>query len=370
MAIQDASDLVQLGLKVDFLCLDQTAVYRSLMEQALPFLKIIPLEFQPRNILDFRLRAVLHRSVEGGVNLIHLHQPSLLPTVVPWLMSFPCVGLIATRHILSQHNKKDILHRLLYRRVDSLVVMSQALRQNVIETHPIAERRVKVVHLGLDFKLFDPEKGSVSKRRESWGVSPDAIVIGMVGRIDPAKGQKTLIQAVANLIKTRRGLKSGESPLKVVFVGEETVGSSHSYLAELRTQISQMGLDQDMLFVGYQVDIPEVMKACDIVVMPSLLEAFGLVAIEAMAMERPVILSKGGSAMEIVGEQEEFGLAVHPEDPEDLEKKLSYLLNSPEERSRMGKRARQHVLSHFDRKLRISKTLSLYEHSLRLRRVV
>ena len=61
-------------------------------------------------------------------------------------------------------------------------------------------------------------------------------------------------------------------------------------------------LEEFVHFAGYQENIPEVMRAFDIFVMPSRQETFGLVAIEAMAMECPIVISSGGSAAEIVGE--------------------------------------------------------------------
>ncbi|MCB0386363.1 MAG: glycosyltransferase family 4 protein, partial [Bdellovibrionales bacterium] len=115
-----------------------------------------------------------------------------------------------------------------------------------------------------------------------------------------------------------------------------------------------------------QENIPEVMAAFDIFVMPSRQEAFGLVAIEAMAMECPIVISSGGSASEIVG-QEEFGLLVRPEDAFDLQRQIRFLLKRPKERKEMGKRARSHVLKHYDREKRLLTTLELYERCLRRR---
>jgi glycosyltransferase involved in cell wall biosynthesis len=187
-------------------------------------------------------------------------------------------------------------------------------------------------------------------------------VIGLVGRIDPAKGQATFIKAAAGLLKTR---KSGDK-LKFVMVGEETLGSSAKHLEELRAMVRQFHLEDFVVFAGYQENIPEVMSAFDIFVMPSRQEAFGLVAIEAMAMECPIVISSGGSAKEIVG-QEDYGLMIRPGDAFDLQQKLRQLLDSPDLRIKMGKRARGHVRKNYDRKARLAQTLGLYERALRRR---
>src|SRR5690606_6312017 len=111
---------------------------------------------------------------------------------------------------------------------------------------------------------------------------------------------------------------------------------------------------------------PKIMAAFDIFVMPSRQETFGLVAIEAMAMECPVILSRGGSAREIVG-NEEFGLLVRPEDAFDLQRQLKWMISNPVQRRQMGQRARKHVLKTYDRMERIHSTLRLYDRVLRRR---
>lgn len=380
MATQDALDFSSLGLKGKFLCIQDSPVHAHLKLQlhlssvskegssdgpSPSSLELLPIQFKTRNYFDLNLRQIIQRCIAQGTNVIHAHQPSLLPSLVPWVYSYPRVALFATRHILSNHSKKDFLHRLLYNRVDSLLVMSDALRRNVLQTHPIRERKIRVVNLGLDFKVFDSEGVHAEKQRAQWGAVENTIIIGMVGRIDPAKGQDIFLKAAAGLSKS---LKPGMK-LKFVVVGEETLGRSSQYLAQLKEMVLQFRLENDVVFAGYQDNIPLIMKAFDIFVMPSLEEAFGLVAIEAMAMERPVIVSKGGSSDEIIGNLE-FGLAMRPEDAFDLQQKLRYLLDNPEERVKLGKRAREHVLAHYDRNQRIAKTLSLYERSLRLRRIL
>ncbi len=263
---------------------------------------------------------------------------------------------------MNNHNKRGLYHRWLYRRLDALIVMSQTLRNNVLGTHALKDRQVKVIHLGLDFDVFNHEKVDYRKQRESWGADDQTTVIGLVGRIDPAKGQATFIKAAAGLTKN---LKADER-IKFVIVGEETRGQDHSYLQELQDLVKVFRLEEQVVFAGFQPNIPEVMAALDIVVMPSRQEAFGLVAIEAMAMECPIVISNGGSAQEIVG-TEEYGLLMRTEDAFDLQRQMRFLLDHPERWREMGKKARAHVMANFDRKVRFQRTLELYERCLRRR---
>jgi glycosyltransferase involved in cell wall biosynthesis len=373
VAVQDALTLASLGLKTFFLCLEGSAVHRALLEsrQQVPSLEVVALERVPQNLLDWRLRRVLLDLIGSGVNLIHSHQTTLLGSLVPWLWGARrSIPLVLTRHILNAHNKKDWIHRALYQRVDYLTVVSHAIRQNMLDTHPIASGRVRVVHLGLDFEVFSVDRFSaqeISDQRAAWGVDSQTVAVGLVGRIDPAKGQATLIQAAAGLKRGRSSLAQGREKLKFILVGEETVGSDPAYRQELEQMISQFNLDAEVVFTGYQKEIARVMRALDLFVMPSRQEAFGLVAIEAMAMECPVILSRGGSAEEIVGLSGERGLYTRPEDAFDLQTQIRFLLEHPRERVEMGRRGRAWVLEHFDWRKRVVETLQLYQRAYRRR---
>jgi glycosyltransferase involved in cell wall biosynthesis len=361
VAANDAVDVGSLGLKVRVMVLEGSPIHESLAHRK--EVTVVPIDFRPRNYFDFRMKTEIERFLAEGINLIHSHQTSILGSIVPWLWRRPDVAVVCTRHIMSNHNKKNFFHRAIYRRLDALMVISQSLKLNVMDTHPIRERFVKVVNLGLDFDRFDPDKVNPAAQRAQWGADEDTIVIGLVGRIDRAKGQSTFIKAAAGLLKN---LRAGEK-LKFVVVGEETLGATGGFLEELKMMVRQFHLEEHVVFAGYQENIPEVMRGFDIFVMPSRQEAFGLVAIEAMAMECPIVISSGGSAEEIVGEDSGFGLTMRPDDAFDLQRQLRYLLDNPMERVQMGQRAREHVKRNYDRRARLQKTLELYESAMRYR---
>lgn len=360
VAARDAQDLGEAGLSVRVLCLDGSPIHESLLNHR--SIQLVPIEYKPRNLFDFKLRQTLHQQIHEGVNLIHCHQTSLLGSVVPWLWAYSRVCLLATRHILSTHNKRNLFHTLLYSRVDALLVMSHMLRRNVLETHRINERKVRVVNLGLDFSKFDPERVEVRLQRKEWGADENTTVIGVVGRIDPEKGQGTFIKAAAGLMKNKRP----DEKFIFVIVGEETLGGQSAYLEELKQMVSDFRLEDSFVFSGFQENIPEIMRSFDMFIMPSRRETFGLVAIEAMAMERPIIISSGGSAREIVG-KEEYGLVMRPEDAFDLQKKIRFLLDRPELRAEMGRLARKHVMQQYSNQARFQKTLEIYDQVLQIR---
>jgi glycosyltransferase involved in cell wall biosynthesis len=368
VAAADVIEAGSLGLRARLMCLEGTPIHEQLAHRE--EVELVPLDFRPRNHFDFKLRRELKRRIAEGTNLIHAHQTSILGSIVPWVLTDPGVALLATRHIMNSHNKRDFYHRFLYRRLDSLLVMSRTLQANVLATHAIRERSVNVVHLGLDFDRFDPRKVDSHAQRARWGADEGTIVIGLVGRIDPAKGQATFIRAAAGLLKARKA----NERFKFIIVGEETLGSAGVYLLELKAMVDQFRLGDAIIFAGYQENIPAIMRSFDIFVMPSRQEAFGLVAIEAMAMECPIVISSGGSAEEILGRdlggRREFGRITRPDDAFDLQTQLRHLLDHPEERAETGKRAREHVVRNYDRKNRIRRTLEIYVRALRRRKAI
>lgn len=359
VAASDTLELAALGLGPCLIVLTGSPIDQHF--SGIEGVEVLRLDYRPRDFMDRRLIKDLRGWIDGkpGITLLHLHQPTLLGTVVPALWKRSSVALVVTRHILNAHNKRDPYHYLLYSRVDLMLVISQMVRRNVILTHPLAPSRVRVVNLGLDFEQFNPETVDPAQQRAQWGADADTVVIGLVGRIDPAKGQATFIRAAAGLMKTRR---PGER-IKFVIVGEETLGSTMNHVQDLGQMVHAYRLEQDIVFAGYQKNIPEVMRAFDIFVMPSRQEAFGLVAIEAMAMECPIVISRGGSAEEIVGDQE-YGLTIRAESAFDLQAKLRYLMDHPMERVAMGRKAREHVRANYDRHQRLKNTLEAYREVL------
>lgn len=357
----DAQEFARYELPVRVAVLRDSPIHRALSEKT--GVTVLPLDYRPRDTLDFHFRNDLEKWIDSGeVNLVHTHQTTLLGSISPWIWKKKKVPLIASRHIMSNHDKRNWIHSFIYQRVDSLLVMSEALRENVIATHPVDDRKVEVVNLGLDFDRFNPERVDARRQRADWGASDDTVVIGLVGRIDPAKGQGTFIKAAAGLMK-RIG---SDRKLRFVVVGEETLGSEDGHLEELKAMVTQFHLEESVLFTGYMENIPEVMQAFDVFVMPSKQEAFGLVAIEAMAMECPIVISSGGSAQEIVG-REEFGLLTRPDDAFDLQHRLRALIEDEETRQEMGRRARRHVKSKYDCRLRLQRTLEVYQNAFEKR---
>ncbi|RYD86995.1 MAG: glycosyltransferase, partial [Sphingobacteriales bacterium] len=177
--------------------------------------------------------------------------------------------------------------------------------------------------------------------------------------------------AIGRILAERSGYPAAKPELirrKQIYVFDHLesialIEGAREFLEELRKMVLQFQLQDEVVFAGFQKDIPEIMQAFDLFVMPSHQEAFGLVAIEAMAMECPIIISSGGSSLEIVG-KEEFGLLMRPADAFDLQKQMLVLIRDEDIRKQMGKRAREHVKGLYDRRVRTQRTLQVYQETV------
>ena len=278
VVLQDVIDhLDSCKIQVDLLVLAGSPLESK--ARSVPGLRLHVLKSAPSNVLSWELRKWIGLACKGKAQILHLHQPSLLGSVVPWLALISKSrrpALVVSRHIQSNHLKKSPYHRWLYSKVDAVVVMSQALAKNVRETHPPV--RIECVRLGLDFDRFKKTPVSGKKLRQEWGCDSGTTVIGCVGRIDPSKGQLEFVQAALDV------LDRAQKPLKFIIVGESTRGMEPVYEQRVRALIQESKHRDAFIWAGYLRDIPEVMAALDLLAMPSLAEAFGLVAIEAMAM--------------------------------------------------------------------------------------
>ena len=178
----------------------------------------------------------------------------------------------------------------------------------------------------------------------------------MVARIHWWKGQDLFLRAAARIAR--------EVPhARFVLVGDVVPGEEWRREA-LKREIARMGIGDRVVWAGYREDIPQVMAALDVLVLPSTEpEPFGRVIVEAMATERPVIASAHGGPVESVVHGE-TGLLFPPQDEEALAAAMKQLARDPDLRVRMGKAGRARVLEKYTVDRHVAAFQSLYEEIL------
>ncbi|SDK51095.1 glycosyltransferase family 4 protein [Methanoculleus thermophilus] len=172
---------------------------------------------------------------------------------------------------------------------------------------------VTVIPNGFRSDLFYPRDSL--ECRKALNLPQDKKIILTVGNLEPVKGQRYLVEAVQRIIRERKNILC-------VIVGAGKVRTA------LERQIRSLGLEDYILLAGGKPhdEIPLWMNACDLFVLPSLRESFGVVQIEAMACGKPVVATRNGGSEEVVI-SDKYGLLVEPADPEDLAEKILVALD-------------------------------------------
>jgi glycosyltransferase involved in cell wall biosynthesis len=164
---------------------------------------------------------------------------------------------------------------------------------------------------------------------------------------DPVKGHVFLLKALKML--QGRGMKD----LTCLVIGEGRLEK------ELKEYTATVGIEKQVRFLGYRRDVPDLLALMDLVVMPSLRESFGMVALEAMAMKIPVIASRIGGLKEVV-KHEVAGFLVPPGDADALAEAIRRLVENPEMSRKMGEAGRQRVEEHYGLDITVRKIEELY----------
>lgn len=234
---------------------------------------------------------------------------------------------------------------------DKVIAVCELARRAQIERTHAAPQNVVTVHNGLDvaeFGTLNPEARATT--REAFGIPPTAPLVGSVGRLHPQKDFATLLKAmvcVRDRLPDAHLLLVGDGDLK----------------PELVSQARSLELAQTVTFAGHRTDIPEILSAVDLLVLPSLWEGLPNALLEAMAAGLPVVATAVGGTPEVVVDGV-TGFLVPPRDPQALADAILRLLRDPELRQRMGEAGRARVAAHFSIEQMVHKTEALYEQLL------
>jgi len=154
-------------------------------------------------------------------------------------------------------------------------------------------RPQRLVYPGASLERFDAARGEPpAAARSALGLPADSKLIGIVGRLQRWKGMHVLIDALP-------AVRSHHPDARVVIVGGPHEPEP-AYPAQLREQVTRLGLGDAVIFAGYQPDVPRWMQAMDIVVHASDREPFGIVVVEAMALGKPVVAGAAGGPAEVI----------------------------------------------------------------------
>lgn len=285
--------------------------------------------------------------------LLRAEQPDVVQAFLFWanaaaracgriLRAFP---VISSYHdeIVSEGWLVRLVDRLTLKWTDRIVCCSGAVSRSVVSRIGGKIEHCAIIPFGVNTDQFEP---TAAATRRELGLRDDGKVIGTVCRlVEPKKGLRILLQAMAELAR-----RYGQPPCQLLIVGD---GPSRHELELLR---EQLGLSSWIVFTGSRRDIPRVLHALDVFVLPSLYEGFGIAILEAMAAGTPVIATAVGGIPEFVLPGE-TGLLVEPENIEALADAIDRLLSHPQQAQAMGAKGRVHARERYH----ISKVVRQHE---------
>ncbi len=260
--------------------------------------------------------------------------------------------------IWHEHNIKRIhaVNTRLYRFVAStcawVVGPSRAVTDNLAKAG-LPERKLVPLYNGIDLAKFAPDDARAQRVRRELGWADAAPVVGLFGQLLPHKGHDTLIDAAA-------AIRARVPGTRFVFVGAL---ENPPYEAHLRARLATAGLTDAFQFTGWRTDVPDVMRAVDLLVVPTTSqEPAALSLMEGMAMGRPLVASRTGGTPELVVDGE-TGLIFPPGDAAALATQVAALLGDPERRRRMGEAGRARMEREFTVEKHVAGMLDLYERA-------
>jgi glycosyltransferase involved in cell wall biosynthesis len=240
---------------------------------------------------------------------------------------------------------------------DLVVTVSNAMKDELIELG-FPKEKIRVCYNGVDPEKYAPEQVDDAKRREirrNYGLKDEDQMILFIGRLVWVKGVDKLIMAMPHVLKTVPNAK-------LVIVG---LGDMEEHL---KNMVKGLKLEDAVKFRFEFVPEEERIAhyaACDLAVFPSLYEPFGIVALEAMSMEKPVVVGASGvSGMReivITDGPEQCGFHVNPNEPVDIAWGIVSSLQDPNRKLELGKNGRKRVLAEFTWDAIAEKTLQVYD---------
>jgi len=224
---------------------------------------------------------------------------------------------------------------------------------------PTSSTTPVTIYNPFDLGRFNPGLVDRNEARTKLGMRTTTLALGVIAQITPWKGQADAIRCAALLRQTSPDLRLllvGD----VKFSSKATRYDNRAYARSLRALVEDLNLQDTVQFLGEREDVPQVMRALDIVLVPSWEEPFGRTVIEAMAMETPVVATEVGGPSEVITNGVD-GVLLPPQQPQRWAAAVGDLLANPSRRAEMGRRGRATVAKSFSREAHVARVLDAYQ---------
>jgi glycosyltransferase involved in cell wall biosynthesis len=249
-------------------------------------------------------------------------------------------AIVRTRHLAL-----PITSLVTYRHLpDRVVTVSRHVKKYLVSAG-VPERMVTAVPTGVNTEVFNPEIYD-NTLREELGIREDVPLIGTVGILRKKKGHHHLLEAIPAVLR-----RFPEALF--VFAGDGPQWKN------LHNAIKRLCLEKVVILLGRRRDVPRILQALDLFVLPTLQEALGTAFLEAMAMEVPVIGTSVDGVTEVI-EHGKTGMLVPPGDPGGLSNVIIELLEQPERAKTLAREGRKKVAACFTKERMCDGMINVY----------
>jgi glycosyltransferase involved in cell wall biosynthesis len=320
---------------------------RGILAEKFPQADIPFLRLYKRNHLFpwFAARELAKIIDEKKVDVMHMHwAKDLNLAILAKRMANRPVKLVYTRQMEISRDKHDLYHKWQYRYVDLYITITQKLRDQALQFLPLPTMAIVNLYHGVTTSEKIQDKDC-----SAWPDYDDAIKILLLGRIEIAKGQHILVDALQRM--DLKGVKA-----TALIAGPVM---DQKYFDNLIMKVNTAGLSTRVKLIGGFVDPVPLRKCADIVVLTTYAETFGLVLIEAMRSNVTVIGTDAGGVPEII-KHGKTGLLFKPGDAEDLANKLIELCNDAVYRTKLAAAGKEYADEHFDEENHFKKLNGLF----------
>jgi len=271
------------------------------------------------------------RSHEINILHTHLFEPSVIGLTAGLLARTPT--RVLTRHYSDYHTRIQKkwhvrFDRLITSLSHAVIAVSEHTADHMIRNEQAPRDKIHVVLNGIDFDRVKTSAPGAPERIRQEFCSEGGYLLLIVARLHPEKGHHYLFNALRD-IQERVG-----RPVRLLVAGVGT------FEAAYKEEVRSLGCVEMVRFLGFRKDIPDLMAAADLVVLPSVAEAFGLVAAEALHLGTPVVATRAGGIPEII-EDGKNGLLVDTGNSEALANAITDLLKDPDRRQEMTRALRK-----------------------------
>ena len=331
---------------------EPTGRYAEMLKAA--GVSLIPLTM--KNRFDMRIPYSLARTVrKHEVAILHSHgggRADFFVYLASKLVDIP-VKVTTVANVVEGWFNVNPLKLYVYKKIqrkaekifDHFICVSEYLADILIHQHALESTKISIIYNGIDLDYFNAALESPRKRNEFLR-KEEKILIGAIGRLVAEKGLEYLLECMPKLLKHF-------SRAKLLLVGD---GPSR---ADLEKRVLSLGLKDNIIFTGFRSDIREILSRLDILILPSILEGFPMIILEAMAMAKPIVAS------DIPGIREQIingknGILVPVKDPNALAAAIIEILADRKAAENIGLAARKTVDDKFSIEKMVAQTETLY----------